>query len=98
MLKKSIALVMVCTLSAFFSGCSSTGDHAFREETLLDKNWGRSVETAKHNQILDPEAGKKVTPIEGLDGQAAGYAVDKYENSFKEKPRLEAPLTTEVIK
>lgn len=98
MLKKSIALIMVCILWTFFAGCSSTGDHAFREETLLDKNWGRSVETAKYNQMLDPEAGKKVAPVEGLDGRAAGYAVDKYENSFREKVRQESPTTTTIMK
>ena len=97
MQKKIIALVMVCTLSALFAGCTSTGNNAFREETLSDKNWGRSFETAKFNQTLDPQAGKNETPVEGLEGKAADYAVEKYENSFKERVRQETLSTTSGI-
>jgi len=84
---------------ALFAGCSGTaGNNPFREETLLDKNWGRSVETAKYNQTLDPEAGKNLAPVEGLDGQAASYAVDKYENSFRKETKPESVRTTSVAK
>ena len=83
---------------ALFAGCSGpAGNNPFREETLLDKNWGRSVETAKYNQTLDPEAGKNALPVEGLDGKAAGYAVDKYDNSFKEKVQIQTQSTTSSI-
>ena len=98
MLKRSIAITAVCALLALFAGCSGTaGNNPFREETLLDKNWGRSVETAKYNQTLDPEAGKNALPVEGLDGKAAGYAVDKYDNSFKEKVQIQTQSTTSSI-
>ena len=98
MLKRTIAITAVCALLALFSGCSGTaGNNPFREETLLDKNWGRSVETAKYNQTLDPEAGKNALPVEGLDGKAAGYAVDKYDNSFKEKVQIQTQSTTSSI-
>jgi hypothetical protein len=79
-----------------FVGCGDAGN--LRRETLLDQNWGRSVETAKYNQYLDPEAGKSLTPVEGLDGKAAGYTVDKYENSFKEKTTQQSTATTAIIK
>jgi hypothetical protein len=69
MLKKTIALTIACAMLALSAGCSSSGP--VYEETLLDKNWGRSVETAKYNQILNPDAGKNLTPVEGLDGKAA---------------------------
>lgn len=79
-----------------FAGCSGPGQ-LYREETALDKNWGRSVESAKFNQILNPEAGKDLKPVEGLSGDAAGYTVDKYENSFKEKTVQQvAPMTTTI--
>ena len=67
MIKKSIALTMACAMLALFAGCSSSGP--VYQETLLDKNWGRSVESAKYNQILNPDAGKNLTPVEGLDDQ-----------------------------
>ncbi len=70
MIKKTIALTMACAMLALFAGCSSSGP--VYEETLLDKNWGRSVETAKYNQILNPDAGKNLTPVEGLERKGHG--------------------------
>ena len=98
MIKKTIALTIACAMLALFAGCSSSGP--VYEETLLDKNWGRSVETAKYNQILNPDAGKNLTPVEGLDGKAAENSVQKYENSFKKETKQEntSTSTTATIK
>ena len=96
MLKKTIALAMFCATLALFAGCSSTGS-PLREETLLDKNWGRSVETAKYNQTLNPDAGKDLTPVEGLSGKAAENSVEKYENSFKKETKQESMSTTATV-
>jgi hypothetical protein len=95
MLKRTIAIVTACALLGLFAGCTSSGN-IYREETALEQNWGRSVETAKFNQILDPEAGKSSKPVEGLSGDAAGHAVDKYENSFKEKSVQQGAATTSI--
>jgi hypothetical protein len=97
MLKRTIAITAACAMLALFAGCSSTGN-PFHEETLLDKNWGRSVETAKYNQILNPDAGKDLTPVEGLSGKAADNSVEKYENSFKKETKQEAATTTTIMK
>jgi hypothetical protein len=96
MLKKTIALTIACAMLALSAGCSSSGP--VHEETLLDKNWGRSVETAKYNQILNPDAGKDLTPVEGLSGKAAENSVEKYENSFKKESKQESYSTTTAIK
>ncbi len=93
MLKRTIAVVMLLAAAALFAGCSGNGN-IYQEETLLDRNWGRSVETAKHNQILDPEAGKVPKPVEGLSGVPAGYTVQTYEESFKEKTVEQTGTTT----
>ena len=95
MMKKTIALTIACAMLALFAGCSRSGP--VYEETLLDKNWGRSVETAKYNQILNPEAGKDLTPVEGLSGKAADNSVQKYENSFKKESKQESTSTTATI-
>jgi len=92
MLKKTIALTIACAMLALFAGCSSSGP--VYQETLLDKNWGRSVETAKYNQILNPDAGKNLTPVEGLSGNAADNSVKKYEDSFKKETRQENMSTS----
>ncbi len=51
--------------------------------TMLDQNWGRSVETARYNQTLNPQAGQNLEPVEGLDGQSAENTLEAYRQSFK---------------
>ena len=36
--------------------------------TELEKNWGRSFETAKTSQILNPDGAGHQEPVEGLQG------------------------------
>jgi hypothetical protein len=97
MSKRTIALTIAFAMLALLVGCSSSAG-PLHQETLLEKNWGRSVETAKYNQILNPEAGKSVAPVEGLGGKPAGYSVDKYENSFKKDTKQETTATTAIMK
>jgi hypothetical protein len=47
-------------------------------ETALDRNWGRSFESAKHQQILNPEAGKNLEPVVGLPGPAEERIIERY--------------------
>ena len=70
-----IAIGLIAALSVF-SGCGAT---------LLDKNWGKSFESAKSNQILNPEAGQNLDPVVGLDGQAAESSLGTYRNGFEQK-------------
>ena len=51
--------------------------------TMLDQNWARSVETARYNQILNPQAGQNLDPVEGLDGQSAENILEAYRQSLK---------------
>ena len=50
----------------------------------LDENWGRSLEQAKTNQILNLEAQKNLDPVVGLDAQAGQKVIKKYRQSFGE--------------
>ena len=70
-----IIIVMIAALS-IFSGCGAT---------QLEKNWGKSFESAKSNQILNPEAGQNLDPVDGLDGQAAVNSLGKYRKGFAPK-------------
>jgi PBP1b-binding outer membrane lipoprotein LpoB len=45
-------------------------------------NWGASFESAKSNQILNPEAGKDLEPVSGFDGEAADITIEKYREDF----------------
>jgi hypothetical protein len=66
-----------------------TGCASWQQEGLSEQNWGRSYETAKYNQILNPEAGKDLKPVEGLSGVAAENSVETYDSTFKEKSKQE---------
>ena len=74
------ALFLVFGMSVF--GCSSISN---QHDNLLDKNWGRSFETAKYNQIIDHEAGKKAGPVTGLDGMASENNRERYLQGFTEE-------------
>ena len=86
---KCLKTLAVLGLLAFIIGCSQT------QETRLDKNWGRSHETAKFNQILNPDASKNLKPAVDMDGQATNNNVEKYQDSFKEKKSQE---TVNILK
>lgn len=95
MLKKlTLDIVAFTLIASSIIACSGSSDLTQRE-TLLDKNWGRSYETAKYNQILNPEAGKNLEPVVGLDGVAAENVVNKYDQGFKEKKEAQV---TNILK
>ncbi len=45
----------------------------------LNKNWGSAYNSAKQNQIANPEASKNLEPVVGLDGTAAEKAMKGYQ-------------------
>jgi hypothetical protein len=65
-----------------FGGCQKM--YYGEEGSLLDQNWGRSFQAAKENQILNPEAGKNLSPVVGLDGSAATANLNSYRKGFEE--------------
>lgn len=78
---------LVAALSICF-GCGK--NMTIQKETTLDRNWGRSLESAKYNQILNPDASKNLEPVVGLDGQSAEKNMDKYKKSFEKEPAQKA--------
>ena len=88
-----ILIIVLAVFSITLWGCAGNLPEAKRAE-ILDMNWGKSFESAKKNQILNPEAGKNLDPVVGIDGQAAEHSVDNYKESF-EKPK-EVRTTTAV--
>jgi hypothetical protein len=90
MVGKCVKTLAIIGWVIFFMGCSQ-----IQKETLSDKNWGRSYEAAKYNQILNPDATENLNPVDGLDGQAANSNVEKYRESFKRKKSQE---TVNILK
>jgi hypothetical protein len=80
---RCLIFIMVIIALAISLGCA--GKPAQRE-TMLDKHWGSSFESAKYNQILNPDAGKNLDPVVGLDGPAAQQTMERYQEKFKAKP------------
>lgn len=72
-----IVISLIAALS-IFSGCA-------QRQTALDSNWGKSFESAKSNQILNPETGQNLDPVVGLDGQGAESVLQTYRNGFEPK-------------
>jgi hypothetical protein len=58
------------------AGCTSPTPH-------LDRNWGRSFEAAKYSQTLNPDAGREVTPVTGMQGERAERADEQYSKTFE---------------
>jgi hypothetical protein len=80
---KCFTLTVAIIALAICLGCA--GKPAQRE-TMLDKHWGSSFESAKYNQLLNPDAGKNLDPVVGLDGPAAQQTMERYQENFKAKP------------
>ena len=71
----SIVISLIATF-VILLGCSTS------RLDKLDENWGRSLEEAKTNQILNIEAQKNLDPVVGLDAQAGQNVMEKYRQSF----------------
>ncbi len=87
MLTRYVKIIGLIAALSVFSGCGMFS----QRETMLDRNWGTSLETAKQSQILNPEAGKNLDPVPvvGLDGQAAAAGIERYRKGFKEKQQAQ---------
>ncbi len=96
MLTRCLILIGLIVALAVPSGCG--GILPAQKETMLDKNWGSSFESAKQNQILNPEAEKNLEPVVGMDGQAAEGSLGEYRKGFtkqasEKKPGMSLAIT-----
>jgi hypothetical protein len=71
-------VVAIAMLALILAACSSP----IHEQSLLQKNWGRSYEAQLHLQTANPDAGKRTDPIIGLDGASVDHVLDAYQKSF----------------
>lgn len=77
MLKKSLIIIGVSAAAFVMSACGP--------ETLSQRNWGKSYETATYNQMLNPEANETKKLVGTMDGQAAMNSLQKYRTGFKKE-------------
>jgi len=84
MLKGHMILIgLLVGVSVLFLGCAGNLPETQRAD-VLDAHHGKCFEAAKNDQILNPEAGKEPTPVEGFDGESAKNQMDKYREGLKE--------------
>ena len=82
MMAKCFTLTVTIIALGISLGCA--GKPA-QKETMLDKHWGSSFESAKYNQLLNPDAGKNLDPVVGLDGAAAQQTMERYREGSQGK-------------
>jgi hypothetical protein len=79
MLRYILTIALGVIAAAWMMGCAP---HA-----RIDQNWGRSYETARYNQILNPEAEKNLEPVEGIEGvMAEKIIMDRIEGDRSTSP------------
>ena len=99
MLKGNIILIIVLAVFSVVTlwGCAGNLPESKRID-YLEMNWGKSFESAKKNQILNPEAGKTVEPVIGIDGQVAEHAVDNRKKSFEKQEEVKTSTAFTISK
>jgi len=77
LLLAGVCLSIVAVISV--TGCT-------KRPTTLGPDYGLAYNMANDNQILNPDAGTNLDPVQGLeDGKAAKHTMERYRSSF-EKP------------
>ena len=61
---------------AVLAGCASTTPN-------LDAKFGDAVNTAKAQQIINPDASRSTDPVAGIDGQAANAVIKSYHKAYE---------------
>jgi len=74
---KTAALAAVAVSAFALFGCAGTPN--------LDENWGRSYETARYTQTLNPDADHNLAPVEGIEGRAAERILEGHVKGRSEK-------------
>jgi hypothetical protein len=83
MLSKISTVILSAIIAFGIFGCSSVNS-AYQSDSQLNRNWGRSFESARYNQILNPEAGN-TDPVVGIQGSVAERIMKGYINSETQK-------------
>ena len=78
---KTIANIIIAGLVLTGIGCASSA--TVPEDSLLERNWGRSYESALYLQTANPEAGQDQEYITGMSGRASENVINGYDKSFE---------------
>jgi len=82
MFKKSLIIVGIIFAVSIAFACSGP-------DTLSQRNWGKSYETAVYSQTVNPDADNTMKSVDDLSGEAAESVHQKYQDGFKTKEVIE---------
>lgn len=74
-----LTLVLSMLMTAGLVGCVNTSP-------VVDSNFGNSVNAAKAQQIINPDAALSAAAPDGVGGKPADAALDRYQRSFERPP------------
>lgn len=69
--------LLLTGMAALLAGCGTT------TPTVLDGQMGKSVEMARAQQTVNPQASLDSRPVEMIDGKSADALVDRYHKGFE---------------
>lgn len=72
--------VAIGTAALLLAGCAARAP-------VLDQHFGETVNTAKAQQTVNPDASLDRDPVAGLDGPAADATIDRYHKSYETPPQ-----------
>jgi hypothetical protein len=72
-------LVSTVFLVLLVTGCATA-------PTRLERAYGLSYHVARVSQTLHPEAATHLAPLQGFDGKAAKYTLNRYYVTFEKPP------------
>ena len=75
----AILALQACATSPTLDACCATSPR-------LDARFGDSVNVAKAQQTLNPDASKNRNVVAGMDGKSAQETMVRYRDSFKNPP------------
>lgn len=86
----SIRLLTPAVLALLLSACAVSAPQA-------DARFGQSVRATLAWQVAQPAAVRNANPVNGVDGQAARGAQERYERSFAKPEAPPAPPSVVVL-
>ena len=77
-MKRKLILVIGCiAAAAMLASCAQI------KYGQVEADWGTAQKLATFNQVLNPQAGKNLAPVEGIPGPVSQTIVRKYRSSFQ---------------
>ena len=79
---------MILMNVVLMSGCQALYT---AQQMPVTENWGRSFETARYVQVINPDAGQTTKAVPPMEGRACQAVMDSYYKQFQ-RGKSQAPI------